>query len=220
MDLQRGEAAGLHYLELVPEGAAAGLPLVVGMHGRRAAAEDLAGVCIALDDQRYRYVLLYGPLVEVMGDGLRYRWFDMAEAATTVPAARERVLTALRALWSRYDVTPRRTALFGFSQGGVLTLDVGLHLPARDELGGLVCMSGRLFPANDLDAALAEHRDQALLLVHGTEDDRIGIDDARATRERLEGAGLRPQYQEFPMGHQVTPDSLAAVRAFIHRALP
>ena len=219
MELRRGEAAGLYYLELVPEGGGAALPLVVGMHGRGAAAEDLGGVCIQLDSQRYRYILLYAPLIEVMGDGIRYRWFELERANTTVPAARERVIAALRALWDRYHVEPRRTGLFGFSQGGVLTLDVGLHLPAEQALAGLACMSGRLFAADDLDAALARHRDQAVLIIHGTRDDRIRVEEARAARQRLEAAGLRPEYHEFPMGHEVTPESLAAVRAFFRRVL-
>lgn len=220
MELRRGEAGGLYYLELVPEGAAGELPLVVGMHGRGAAAEDLGGVCMQLDDRHYRYVLLYAPLVEVMGDGIRYRWFELERAETTVPAAREQVLAALHALWDRYGAGPRRTALFGFSQGGVLTLDVGLHLPPAEALAGLVCMSGRLFAADDLERALAAHREQAVLIVHGTEDDRIPVADARKARERLQAAGLRPEYREFKMAHQVSPDSLAAVRTFLQRVLP
>ena len=52
MDLRRGEAGGLYYLELAPPRASRNLPLVVGMHGRGAAAEDLGGVCAQLDDQR------------------------------------------------------------------------------------------------------------------------------------------------------------------------
>ncbi|HLI25721.1 MAG TPA: PHB depolymerase family esterase [Chloroflexota bacterium] len=220
MELRRGEAGGLYYLELVPEGTTAALPLLVGLHGRGAAAEDLGGVCMQLDSQRYRYILLYAPLVEVLGDGIRYRWFDRERQAETVPAARERVIAALRALWDRYHVEPRRTGLFGFSQGGVLTLDVGLHLPPEQALAGLACLSGRLFATDDLDAALARHRDQALLIVHGTRDDRIAVEEARATRQRLEAAGLRPEYHEFPMAHEVTRDSLAAVRAFFHRVLP
>ncbi len=58
MELRRGEAGGLYYLELAPAGAGPGLPLVVGMHGRGEAAEDLGGLASQLDDRAYRYVLL------------------------------------------------------------------------------------------------------------------------------------------------------------------
>jgi phospholipase/carboxylesterase len=196
------------------------LPLVVGMHGRGAAAEDLGGVSAQLDDQRYRYVLFYGPIVLWMGDGIRYAWYEREQADTTLPAARERVTAALGELWRRHDVGPDRTALFGFSQGGAMTLDVGLHLDER--LAGLAVMSGRLFETPDIDAVLsrARERDQQITIVHGTRDSRLSVEDGRASRARLEQGGLRPEYQEFPMDHEVTPDSLAAVRTFVHRVLP
>ncbi|HWP28935.1 MAG TPA: hypothetical protein VFB73_16820 [Chloroflexota bacterium] len=220
MDLRRGEAGGLYYLELAPPRASRNLPLVVGMHGRGAAAEDLGGVCAQLDDQHYRYILFYAPLVLYMGDGIRYAWYDSQLGEPSVLAARERVIAGLRELWSRYDLGPDRTVLFGFSQGGALTLDVGLHLEER--LAGLVCMSGRLYRASDLEPVLARARgrNQAILIVHGTADSRLPVEEARAARELLERAGLRPEYHEFPMDHEVTPDSLAAVRTFIHRVLP
>ncbi len=220
MDLRRGEAGGLYYIELTPSGAGRELPLVVGMHGRGAAAEDLGGVSAQIDDQRYRYVLFYAPIVLWEGDGIRYAWYEREQAQTTLPPARERVVAALRELWSRFDVGPDRTGLFGFSQGGAMTLDVGLHLDER--LAGLVCMSGRLFETPDTDAVLARarERNQEILIVHGTRDQRLSVEDGRASRSRLEQGGLRPAYQEFPMDHEVTPDSLAAVRAFIRRVLP
>src|SRR5581483_8086619 len=102
MDLRRGEAGGLYYLELAPEGARRDLPLVVGMHGRGAAAEDLGGVCAQLDDQHNRYVLFYAPRVLYMGDGIRYAWFDSAIIDETLPTARRLVLAALHELWERY----------------------------------------------------------------------------------------------------------------------
>jgi phospholipase/carboxylesterase len=220
MDLRRGEAGGVHYIELTPAGAGRDLPLVVGMHGRGAAAEDLGGVSAHIDDQRYRYVLFYGPIVLWEGDGIRYAWYERDRADTTLPAAREKVTAALRELWGRFDTAPARTALFGFSQGAAMTLDVGLHL--EDRLAGLVCMSGRLFETPDIDPVLtrARERDQQILIVHGTKDSRLSIEDGRASRARLEQGGLHPEYQEFPMDHEVTPDSLATVRAFVRRVLP
>jgi phospholipase/carboxylesterase len=190
------------------------------MHGRGAAAEDLGGVSAHIDDQHYRYVLLYAPIVLWEGDGVRYAWYERERADTTLPAARERVVAALKELWGRYDVGPERTGMFGFSQGGAMTLDVGLHLEER--LAGLVCMSGRLFemPGTEKMLARARERDQQILIVHGTQDTRMSVEDGRATRARLEGAGLRPELQEFPMDHEVTPDSLAAVRTFLRRVLP
>jgi phospholipase/carboxylesterase len=220
MDVRRGEAAGLHYLELAPKGARRDLPLVVAMHGRGAAAEDLGGVVAQLDDQHYRYVLFYAPIVLYMGDGIRYAWFESADMDGTLLPARRLVLGALHELWSRHGVAPSETVLGGFSQGAVMTYDVGFHLDPRESLAGLVCMSGRLYKADDLDTALANHRDQAVCIVHGAQDPRIALEDATTARKVFERAGLHPEYHEFPMEHEVTPDSLAVVRDFVHRVLP
>jgi phospholipase/carboxylesterase len=220
MELGRGQAGGLHYLELVPEGARGDLPLVVGMHGRGAAAEDLGGVVAQLDDQHYRYVLFYAPRVLYLGDGIRYAWYDSAIMDETLPKARRLVLAALRELWGRHGVAPQQTVLFGFSQGGVMTYDAGFHLEPEEPLAGMVAMSARLYKAADLDAALASHREQPVCIVHGKDDPNITIEDATTARKVLERAGLQPEYHEFPMGHEVTADSLAAVRSFVHRVLP
>jgi phospholipase/carboxylesterase len=220
MELRRGEAGSLYYLELAPEGAPRNLPLVVGMHGRGAAAEDLGGLAAQLDDQHYRYVLFYGPRVLYMGDGIRYAWYDSASMDETLLPSRQKVLAALRELWSRHDVAPRQTVLFGFSQGAVMTYDAGFHLAPRESLAGMVAMSGRLYKADDLDRALADHRDQAVLIVHGQNDPGITLEDATTARKVLERAGLRPEYHDFPMAHEVTPDSLAVVRRFVQRVLP
>src|SRR5262245_10803261 len=114
MDVLRGEAGGLAYLEVVPDTAPRDLPLVVGLHGRGAAAEDLGGVVMHLDDQHYRYILFYAPLVLDLGDGLRYAWFERERQDETLPPARAQLTAALRTLGERYGAPPAKTALFGF----------------------------------------------------------------------------------------------------------
>ena len=42
----------------------------------------------------------------------------------------------------------------------------------------------------------------------------------RIVRATLEEAGLKPEYHEFRMGHQITAESLAVVSEFIARTVP
>jgi len=42
---------------------------------------------------------------------------------------------------------------------------------------------------------------------------------ARRARRVLEQHGIQPEYHEFPMGHFVTPESMAVVRDFLVRCL-
>ena len=42
---------------------------------------------------------------------------------------------------------------------------------------------------------------------------------AHRARRILESHGVEPEYHEFPMGHYVTPESIAVVADFIRRQL-
>jgi phospholipase/carboxylesterase len=58
-----------------------------------------------------------------------------------------------------------------------------------------------------------------ILIVHGTEDAMIPVLVARRARRFLESHGVEPEYHEFEMGHQVTPESMEVVGDFIQRAI-
>jgi phospholipase/carboxylesterase len=58
-----------------------------------------------------------------------------------------------------------------------------------------------------------------LLIVHGTADDKLGIHLARWAREQLERLALALTYRELPMGHTITPQSLAVVTTWLSTLL-
>jgi phospholipase/carboxylesterase len=218
MQASMGQGGGLSYMEIAPPHAPRDLPLVVTLHGRGASADDLAPLAPELDATHYRYVFPNGRLPVDLGGWMGFAWYEIGNQATDVPASRAAVEALLADLWARSGLGPARTVLVGFSQGAVLTLDVGLR--SAERFAGLVAMSGYLSEDASLPAALERARDQRVLIVHGVEDAVLPIDRGRAARQTLEAAGLRPEYHEFPMGHEVSAASLAAVRTFLHAVLP
>ena len=100
-----------------------------------------------------------------------------------------------------------RTWIAGFSQGGAMTLDIGLNLP----VAGLIVMSGYLHPNQSKPLAAAP----PVLIVHGRQDDVVPITAARKTHERLSEWGIDVKYQEFDMGHSIVPEVLKVVRNFV-----
>jgi phospholipase/carboxylesterase len=81
-------------------------------------------------------------------------------------------------------------------------------------------MSGRLLPEVLPHAAPAETlRDKPVLIVHGAADEKLGIQLARWAREQLERLPLALTYRELPMGHTITPESLAVVTAWLSTLL-
>jgi phospholipase/carboxylesterase len=103
----------------------------------------------------------------------------------------------------------------GFSQGALVALDVGFR--TKQQVAAIVAMSGAIYEDElpDLDS----NRDKRVLLVHGTNDEVIPVNAARRTRRVLEDHGIEPEYHEFPMGHQLTEESIAVVAEFISRSL-
>lgn len=215
-----GEAAGLRYVQLDPDDPAPNLPLIIAIHGRGADATDLAGLAPELDGHAYRWVLPQGPRpVPIAPTMMGWAWYDLgADQGGTATASRDVLATFIDATVARLAVPRERTLLMGFSQGAVMALYVGLTSP--DPFAGLVAMSGYLQSSEELRALLPERRDRKILLVHGTEDDTLPVERGRHARTALEAAGLTPQYAEFEMGHQITPESFAVVRDFVHAVLP
>lgn len=228
---RRDEAAGLHYIEVVSEATRDDAPLIIGLHGRGSNAEDLAGLAPALDPA-WRFLFPQAPQRLDLGDwGNGFSWYEpiMAEeerraapqsgvrASAPVLAAREQLRGFLSATHERLAVPPGRSALLGFSQGAAMTLDTGLR--ADPPYAALVAMSGYLPESADLPAVLEAAKGRALLLTHGTADDILPIAIGRRARHVLAGAGLAPEYHEFPMAHEVSEASLTAVAAFLRARL-
>ena len=212
-----GEAGGLTFIE-VTSGAAADAPLVIGLHGRGSNAEDLAGLAPALDPT-WRYLFPQAPNPFPGGIPGAFSWYEPIPADPVEMAEARAVLTRfLAATHARLGVGPERTALFGFSQGAVMTLDAGLRASPR--YAALAGLSGYLAESDELPKVIAAAREQPVLLVHGTRDPILDVALARRARQLLEGNGLAPEYHEFPMAHQISADSLEAVATFLRRHLP
>jgi pimeloyl-ACP methyl ester carboxylesterase len=81
-----------------------------------------------------------------------------------------------------------QTTLGGFSQGCLMTVDVGLRYPHR--FAGLVGISGWVFDLEHLNPTpLAKQ--QRLLMTHGTADPVIPIEKVRSQIPSLKAAGTR-----------------------------
>jgi len=126
--------------------------------------------------------------------------------------SREKLLTLIDELVSRYPTPEGKLVIAGFSQGGMMAIDVGFR--TAQKVAGIICMSGAIY-----EAGQPPLRDLPVLIIHGTHDDMIPLWAAQRTRLVLEENGVHPEYHEFPMGHHVTNESMAVVRGFLVRVL-
>ncbi len=213
------EGAGLRYVEIEPEAGSSDLPTIFSIHGRGADAKDLAGLAPEIGDG-YRWILPQGPRPVPLGPGyVGWAWYDLGEdREDTVVSSRDVLAGFIDETLQRLNVAHDRALIMGFSQGAVMSLHVGLT--SDEPFAGIAAMSGYLPAADSLTPILPQRRDRSVLMVHGTRDETLGIELGRSARDLLRQSGLNPEYAEFEMGHQITPESLAVVREYVRRRLP
>jgi phospholipase/carboxylesterase len=213
-----GEDAGLRYVQVEPEEGSAELPVVFSIHGRGADASDLASLSPEIGEE-YRWILPQGPRPVPLGPGyVGWAWYELdSNRADTVVTSRDILAGFIERTLRRLDVPHDRALVMGFSQGAVMSLHVGLA--SETPFAGIAAMSGYLPAHETLEPVLPQRRDRSVLMVHGTQDATLNVELGRSARELLERTGLAPEYQEFQMGHEITPESLARVREYVRRRL-
>jgi phospholipase/carboxylesterase len=216
--LRRHDDLSLPYVLNVPTAKPAGaaMPLVVVLHGRGADANDLADLAPMMDGpDGYRFVFPNAPksFEPYPGMTFGFTWFDgWPPTRESIAESRALLLEFLDQIAERHPPADGKMILAGFSQGGLMSLDVGFR--TAQPLRGIISMSGGLYEED-----LPKLQPRRVLLVHGTLDDMIPVVAARRARRVLEEHGLEPEYHEFPMGHHVTPESMEVVAAFIRRCM-
>lgn len=109
-------------------------------------------------------------------------------------------------------VTERNTALVGFSQGTMMSLQVGPRRPAR--LAGIVGFSGRLADTEGDTGPVTTH--PPVLLIHGDADEMIPVAALHETRAALAQAGLPVQWHvSRGLGHGIDPEGLRLAARFL-----
>lgn len=122
-------------------------------------------------------------------------------------SSREQLLDFLRSLESTTGIPLSRTVLAGFSQGGAMTLDVGLTLPLK----ALMVLSGYLHtPIGTVISPTPP-----ILMIHGIQDAVVPIDAARLARSAVTQAGATVSYHELMMGHEIQLDALKIMQSFL-----
>jgi predicted peptidase len=114
---------------------------------------------------------------------------------------------------ARYPTPKGKVIVSGFSQGGLMAIDVGFR--TMQTIAGIVVMSGAVYE-EDLPPFNPKI---PVLMVHGTQDDMIPVLVAHRAKRVLEQHGVKPEYHEFAMGHFVTPESMSVVGEFIRKCL-
>lgn len=180
------------------------------LHGWGANARDLAALAPLLDIDECQMVFAEAPFPHPQIPGGRM-WYDLETRDRDQLAHSRKVLVDwLNALAAETGVPLERTILGGFSQGGAMTLDVGLD----SKLAGLCCLSGYLHEPGYYSIPNVDSY-PPLLMVHGTFDPVVSIEIARRGKAILENAGVDVAYHELEMQHEIPPSVLPLISQFV-----
>ena len=234
------ERSGDGTITVRPADEAAQSALVVLCHGLGDSAEGFADVAEQLGAAlpHVKFVLPTAPTQPVtMNMGMPMpSWYDITgldersnEQCAGIDVSAGRIRGILRAEHAENGLPYSRMLLAGFSQGGALSLFVGMQSDPDDpgdgtdtrRLAGILVMSGYL-PAASKFAIGAGLEDTPILHCHGEADPMVRYQMAQQSREAVTGKGAtRYDLKGYPgLPHSVSPQEIADVLAYLQEVLP
>ncbi|MCE0504612.1 alpha/beta fold hydrolase [Roseivivax sp. GX 12232] len=196
--------------------------VVVFLHGYGANGADLLGLADPLAEHLPDTLFVAPDAPEACaGAPFGFQWFPIPwidgssqeDSEEGMRAAAQDLDAFLDSLMVDEDVMPEQVALFGFSQGTMMSLQVA---PRReDALAGIAGFSGRLLnPELLVDEVVSR---PPVLLVHGDQDDVVPPQSLPEAAEALQKAGWTDVYAHVMKGtaHGIDPEGLGVALAFL-----
>jgi phospholipase/carboxylesterase len=196
--------------------------LLVLHHGRGSDEHDLLGLADVLDPDRRLHVVTPGGPLQVPGWPGRH-WYVVPQVGFPDPATFRASYLALAAfhdeLWARTGLEPERTILGGFSMGSVMSHALGLG-PSRPVVAGILGLSGFVPTVEGWSPDLAPRAGRTRVLnAHGRQDPVIDVAFAGQARALVADGGLALTTLDFDGGHQIAPQHLPAIAAWVAETL-
>ena len=186
--------------------------LLVMLHGWGANYQDFVPFAKMLNLPSFGYMFPNAPYEHFQVQGGR-AWYALeSKEFTGLNESKKLLLDWLTSLEDATGVPLERTIMAGFSQGGAMTLDVGLTLP----LAAVCSFSGYLHyqPQGESDKTYPP-----TMIIHGKQDPVVPLEAARKAKEELSKIGVSVQYWEFDMAHEVQNRAIATFKQFILNSL-
>ncbi|MGY2377994.1 alpha/beta hydrolase [Pseudomonas sp. SDO524_S393] len=211
----------LSYLEQT-QGDARNQPLVIFLHGFGSNEEDLFGLKDALPST-WTYLSARAPMpVDPHG----YRWFtkttgDAEYNGETVDLQRSARLIEdfVAKATAKYHTQSDRVFLVGFSQGAIMSYEVGLRQPQL--IRGIAALSGSVLPVLKAELKPDDSLGKlAIFIGHGTLDQALPYASATRANEVLTGLGLKPEFHGYPgMPHTIGEAEVQDLKAWLEKSL-
>ncbi|MBL7924078.1 MAG: hypothetical protein JNL88_07760 [Bacteroidia bacterium] len=150
-----------------------------------------------------------------------YMWYDLQfgngvfkEGLSQAAESSRRLSAFIPKMIAKYHLDSRKVFIGGFSQGGIMSLRLGLSVPFPAR--GLICLSGRFPPDLDLSKVPAVVKSKVRVFAsHGHRDQVIPIADGRQVVQKLKAGGIAVHAKEYNMAHQISPEVLQDLKSWL-----
>ncbi|MCW2098421.1 UNVERIFIED_ORG: phospholipase/carboxylesterase [Pseudomonas psychrophila] len=197
---------------------------VIWLHGLGADRYDFLPVAEALQESLHttRFVLPQAETraVTINGGYAMPSWYDIKAMSPARSISEQELnesadtVVALIEEQKRAGIDASRIFLAGFSQGGAVVFHTA-YLKWQGALGGVLALStyAPTF-SNELELSASQQRTPALCL-HGQYDEVVQNSMGRTAYEHLKRLGVTVTWQEYPMGHEVLPEEIRDIGAWL-----
>ena len=197
--------------------------LLVLMHGVGSNEQDMFGLAPYIPETIH-VVSLRAPYR--MGPNAN-AWFEFGvnpDGSRTIDeeqeiASRALVVQTVEALTRQLNVPASRVIVGGFSQGGIMSLSVLLTKP--ELVAGAMALHSRLLPEVLSQIAPASaFAGKQLWVSQGLQDNVIPVANGHFIVKQVEPLGLNLTYREFEGAHEIRPQELTALVAWLQQLKP
>ncbi|MEZ3184730.1 alpha/beta hydrolase [Pseudomonas sp. LM13] len=201
---------------------------VIWLHGLGADRYDFLPVAEALQQRLLstRFVLPQAPTrpVTINGGWSMPSWYDILAMSPArainrdqLEASAQQVISLLEAQRDT-GIDPARIFLAGFSQGGAVVLHTAF-LRWQGPLGGVIALSTYAPTFTEPSAFAPAALQYPVLCLHGSRDDVVPMAMGRAAFQTLQDAGVTAAWHDYPMGHEVLPEEIRDIGAWLSERL-
>ncbi|WLG63410.1 alpha/beta fold hydrolase [Pseudomonas sp. FP1762] len=201
---------------------------VIWLHGLGADRYDFLPVAEALQEilLSTRFVLPQAPTrpVTINGGYAMPSWYDIKAMSPAraidrdqLEASAERIIELIEAERAS-GIDASRIFLAGFSQGGAVVLHTAF-LKWQGPLGGVLALSTYAPTFSDELELSASQQRIPVLSLHGQFDNVVQNSMGRSAYEHLKKHGVTVTWQEYPMEHEVLPEEIRDIGAWLSERL-
>ncbi|WP_372770022.1 alpha/beta hydrolase [Lutibacter sp.] len=202
------EKLSLHYIVREPKIKTENTSLLILLHGYGSNEEDLFAFASELPDE---LLIVSARAPQTLGFG-SYAWYTIhfngpKDRFSDIPEALEAqkiIVKFIDEVQLKYAISPEKTFLLGFSQGTILSYAIALNYPEKVQKA--IALSG--YVNHDLLPVDVNAKDYSKLdfyISHGTVDQVIPVTAAHKTKAFLDQLTIKYCFEEFPVGHGVSP---------------